>query len=185
MNKSATLCSLASLVLAVSCATSPTERLDPASPPSGLGEVTRGGDVMEARPEGGMLSDVVGAPTAEVFAAAQAVYEELGIPTPGADTRLLIIANPSFAAPRRLADKRLSAFLGCGRGITGPNADSFRVTMNIHTSIAPEGDGSRLGTQIQATATNPRGTSNAVMLCTSTFALERRILAEVRARVTR
>lgn len=95
----------------------------------------------------------------------------------------MLVQNPALTFSRRLLDRRVSHFLGCGEGITGPNADSFRVTMNVLTSVQAEGSGSRVGTEVQASARNPRGTSNAVMQCASTFRFERRILEAVKAKV--
>jgi hypothetical protein len=171
-------------VLAAGCApTGSTQRRDAGPQQQGRGEVTGAGNVEQATPEGGMLSDVVDASPQEVFQATLEVYEELGIDMPQADPRRMLVQNPGLRVSRSLLDRRVSHFLQCGQGITGPNADSFRITMHILTSVEAEGTGSRLGTEIRATAANPRGTSNAVMQCTSTFRFEARIIEAVRAKV--
>jgi len=130
-----------------------------------------------------MLSDLVEASPEVVLQAALEVYQELGIDMPQVDRRRMRMQNPGLSVSRSLLDRRVSHFLRCGQGITGPNADSFRITMHIFTSVEAEGTGSRLGTEIRATAANPRGTSNAVMQCASTFRFEARILEAVRAKV--
>ena len=160
-----------------------TQRRDPGPRQEGLGDVNRAGNVEQATPEGGMLSDLVDASPEMVFQATLDVYEEFGIDMPQADRRRMLIQNPGLQVSRSFLDRRVSHFLQCGQGITGPNADSFRITMHIFTSVEAEGTGSRLGTEIRATAANPRGTSNAVMQCASTFRFEARILEAVRAKV--
>lgn len=116
----------------------------------------------------------VPAPVERVWAAVPAVYEEIGLAGGG----LLRDGERSFAyrarMPRRLAAKRPSTYVSCGRGMTGNNADEYEVRLFVVTSGAPTETGSTIGTTVDASAT-PRGVSGAAVPCTSTGELERLI----------
>lgn len=126
----------------------------------------------------------LGAPAQDVWEAAKAAYEELGIGVtysqPGSH-----VGNRQFRVRRRLADTRLSRYLRCGVDVTGrPMADSYTVTFNVVSEIVKVTDlQSRMLTSLSATALKPGGTSTDPVVCVSKGLLEERIADLVAANV--
>lgn len=126
----------------------------------------------------------LGASSDDVWEAAMAAYEELGIEVtysrPGQE-----VGNRQLRVRRRLAGDRLSKYLRCGVDATGrPMADSYIVTLNVVSDVTGVTDlQSRLGTTVSASALKPGGTSTAPVLCTSKGLLEERIAELVAQRV--
>jgi hypothetical protein len=89
-----------------------------------------------------------------------------------------------FAVPRTdviraLNGVRLSRYLDCGATVSVPNADSYAVTLQATTRLAPVTDATtRVETLVQATA-RPRDTAGNRVTCTSTGVLERQIAAHL------
>jgi hypothetical protein len=125
-----------------------------------------------------------GAPAQDVWEAAKAAYEELGIEVtysqPGSH-----VGNRQFRVRRRLADTRLSRYLRCGVDIAGrPMADSYTVTLNVVSEVVRTTDlQSRMLTTLSATALKPGGTSTDPVVCVSKGLLEEQIADLVAAGV--
>jgi len=131
--------------------------------------------------------DTLAAPRRDVLRAVAAVYQSLKVPMELVDTVQFRIGNPGFRRTGTFAGKRLSTWLQCGDGITGPNADSYRVTLSLHTLVqpGPEG-GSLVRTAVLAGAVNVgEGAGRQPLPCSSTGALERRIRELVEAELAR
>jgi hypothetical protein len=103
------------------------------------------------------------------------------------DTTNYRIGNPGFRRTGTFGGKRLSTWLSCGDGITGPNADSYRVTLSLHTLVQPGPEGrSLLRTAVLAGAVNVgEGAGRQPLSCTSTGGLERRIRQMVEEELAR
>jgi len=104
-----------------------------------------------------------------------AVFSTLGVPTrtlePGAYTIGLEMGRVA-----RIEGGRLSTHLECGRGILGPNADNYDVTMTLIVQLAPHASG---GTSIRTTLdayARPRTSSGEPLHCASSRTLERRVM---------
>lgn len=113
--------------------------------------------------------------TDRVWAAVPGTYERLGLTGGG-------LVQPGIRAygfrgrfPRLLSGRRPSAYLDCGRGLAGPNADRYEVRMSIATTVEPEGEASRVRTFVDASAT-PRDVSGGALPCSTTGELERTIV---------
>lgn len=119
-----------------------------------------------------------------VFFAARQVFFELQIPTPLADSARGYLINGRFIKLRSLAGFPLSTYLSCGSGMTGPNADAYRVTMAVAALIDPTGQGtSRLRLTVLAGGENNEGVSKSAVACASTGLLEERILRTIRVKI--
>jgi hypothetical protein len=109
------------------------------------------------------------------------VYEELEIPAREVNATTRTVRNLRFVVSRRLGGERLATFLDCGRSATGPNANSYRLELEIASRVMAVGaNESRIQTEIMGTGMNMEGTSNTRVTCTSNHQLEARIAARVR-----
>lgn len=128
--------------------------------------------------------DTVAAPMGETFAAVRAVYGALKLPREWADSANGQLGALRARATYQLGGERLSVYFNCGQGITGANADTWRLTIAMVTFLQPAGDGrTRVGTGAVAEAQDMSGTSTEPAMCGSTGLLEARILKDVRARL--
>jgi hypothetical protein len=119
-----------------------------------------------------------------VFFAARQVFFELKIPTPLADSARGYLINGRFIKLRELAGFPLSTYVNCGSGMTGPNADSFRVTMAIAALIDATGpNASRLRLTVLAGAESTEGVSKSAVACSSSGLLEERLLKTIRLKI--
>ena len=130
------------------------------------------------------IDDQLKLAAAQVFAAVRAAYAALKIPRDWADSANGQLGTLRMRANNALGGELLSTYFNCGQGITGPNADQWRLQLAIVTFVQPAGDGkSRLGTGVAAEAQDMSGVSTAPAMCGSSGLLEARILKEVRARL--
>ena len=121
-----------------------------------------------------------------VFFAARQVFFELKIPTLLADSARGYLINGRFIKLRALAGFPLSTYVNCGSGMTGPNADSWRVTMAIAAFVDATGPNtSRLRLNVLAGAESTEGVSKSAVACASTGLLEDRILKTIRMKIGR
>ena len=134
--------------------------------------------------DSGTVEAVLPASAGAVFFAARQVFFELKIPTPMADSARGYLINGRFIKLRSLAGAPLSTFVNCGSGMTGPNADSYRVTMAIAALIDATGPNtSRLRLTVLAGAENTEGVSKAAVACATSGLLEERILSTIRVKI--
>ena len=120
----------------------------------------------------------VGAPPPMVFHALALAYGDLKVETQIRDSAMLQVGNPQFYRRGELGGRQISTWLGCGEGITGPYADSYRVYMSLVTSITPvdgKPDRSLVRTVLLAGAVNVSEGARQAMPCESTGRLEVRI----------
>ncbi len=129
-----------------------------------------------------VVTDTVGTPypvpfpPAQVYQALLAVYAELKIPSAGRDSVSQVVDSEVFYRQGTLGGKQMSTYLSCGDGMTGPNADSYRVYMSIWSTVGTaEGDKATLRTAFLAGAVNLTEGSRQPMPCESTGRMEVRI----------
>ncbi len=124
---------------------------------------------------------VPGSP-AEVFRKTRHVYETLKLKAPLVDSVGGILGNPGFKHTGALAGARMSSWIRCGEGLTGPNADTWRITMALLSSVERVAeDTTRLRTVIVSTASNLAEGGRTPMPCTSSGQLEAQIHSKVQA----
>lgn len=128
--------------------------------------------------------DTVRAPMGETFAAVRATYAALKLPREWADSANGQLGTLRARLTYQLGGERLSQYFNCGQGLTGANADTWRLTIAIVTFLQPAGDGKvRLGTGAVAEAQDMSGVSTEPAMCGSSGLLEARILKEVRGKL--
>lgn len=136
--------------------------------------------------DSGIVNATVPGSPGAVFWAARQVFFELGIPTPMSDSARGYLVNARMVKMRSLAGSPLSTYLNCGSGMTGPNADAFRVTMAVAAFVDSAGPGlARLRLTLLAGAESTEGVAKSAVACASSGVLEERILRAIRTRVRR
>ena len=125
----------------------------------GLGEETTASHTLDAPPD-------------RVFSVLPAVYQRLGVEVTVIDRTAMQVGNTQFR-PRRIAGKRLSEYLECGRGMTAaPHADTYEVSMSLLSRVAEADEGrTRLIVEINASA-KPRDFGGHAVRCGSKGTLE-------------
>ena len=122
--------------------------------------------------------------TAEVYVAARAAYNSLKVKIDLVDSLSGQIGSAGFLTTGSFAGKRMSAWIRCGEGITGPNADSWRVSMAILSGVERvTKDTTRIRTVVVASARNMSGGASPPMMCVTTGGLEEKINLQVQALV--
>lgn len=103
------------------------------------------------------------------YAAVLAAYTELKIPADVQDSAQGRVESNVFHRSGSLGGKQISTYLGCGDGITGPYADSYRVYMIVMTTVTPKGtDRSTVRTVLLGGAVNVSEGARQPMACEST-----------------
>lgn len=144
-----------------------------------------GPEYIRATSETVASADSVVATVAQVWSVLPEVYDDLGIPLGGIDTRNRLLGSTRFQ-PRRIGGSRLSRYLDCGSGVgVASYADTYAVTMSAVTHVAAGDDGRAIvQTQVHAVA-EPKAVSGDRVFCTSKGTLERRIAELVVEKVSR
>ena len=121
-----------------------------------------------------IVGDTIGAAPAEVWLALPSTFDAFEIEPIVVNVGSLLIGNPDFTT-RRIERRLLSAYLDCGSGLAGPNADQFVVTLQwmIQLDDAPGGD-TAVTTLLDAYA-RPRDVAGNAIHCVSRGTLERRL----------
>ncbi|MCC6773779.1 MAG: hypothetical protein IT360_21515 [Gemmatimonadaceae bacterium] len=126
----------------------------------------------------------VAATPAQAFAALRAVYAELKIPRSVADSANGQLGTLKLVRTYTLGNERLSVYLNCGTGMTGANADSWRITMGIASFVRTADDGTTtVATGLVAQAEDMGGASKEPAMCGSSGLLEARIAPMVKERL--
>lgn len=118
--------------------------------------------------------------TSQVYRATGEAYQELKIKTDLRDSLTGQLGSTGFLRTGSFAGNRMSAWIRCGEGITGPNADSWRISMAILSGVERvTKDTTRLRTVVVASARNMAGGASPPMLCVSSGLLEDKINTRV------
>lgn len=118
--------------------------------------------------------------TAHVYHAAGEAYKLLKVKTDLVDSLAGQIGSIGFTQTGSFAGRRMSAWIRCGEGITGPNADQWRVSMAILSGVERVSkDTTRIRTVVVASARNMTGGASPPMMCVTTGGLEERINMQV------
>jgi hypothetical protein len=123
----------------------------------------------------------VNLPIDQVWRVLPAVYESLEIPVDQMDTATRVIGNQSLKARRRLGGAPLTRFFDCGRTQGGANAETYELHLSILTRVTQDAlEVTTVSTAIQATG-RPISFAGDPVRCTSTGALESRIIEALKA----
>ena len=105
-------------------------------------------------------------------AALVAAFHEFGLPvTREAAGQRLVLERTVM---RTIGNRPISAYLNCGMGGLGPNADFSSIELHIESTLNPidNNRGTLVRTQVSASAESPDRISRAPVLCRTTHALE-------------
>ncbi len=126
----------------------------------------------------------IAAPKDRTLFAVNGVYEALKITPELIDPPRGQIGVLRAKVSRRLADQPMSNLFNCGRGLTGENADTWRLTIASVTYVEAKGaDSSVVSTSVVGMAEDMSGGSTDPVICGSMGLLETRIAEMVLARL--
>lgn len=131
----------------------------------------------------GVRIDLAGVTTAEAWQALLAVYDEAKIATTVRDSSAGSVGNLSLVQRRTLWKKPLSRFFDCGAAVTGPNADSYKITLALLSWVVPSAKGATIWTAVVAGGRDISGSSNHSTTCQSLGQLEGTIHDAVKGRL--
>jgi hypothetical protein len=130
------------------------------------------------------IGGVVPAPVQRAWAVLPAVYEQLGIRVGTVKPDEYLIGNPDARVRRSIGGVSMRRYLECGSGSVGPNAETYLITMSIHSQLVPAtADETRVFTVIGASAVPPGFGNGSAVRCASSGELERRVAALVAERL--
>jgi hypothetical protein len=128
----------------------------------------------------------ISAPADVVYRAVLDAYRDLGIPTGNTDGKSGIIGSERFEKMRNIASAPMSMSFSCGESATGPNADSYRLTIAIVTWVKPrEQGGTLIGIAAVASGEDIGGVRKNPRECASTGRVEMKIKERVEKLVQR
>jgi hypothetical protein len=115
-------------------------------------------------------------PPGKVFAALLGALAELKVPLEVKDSAAGRLESGVFHRSGSLGGKQISTYLSCGDGITGPNADSYRVYMHLTAIVEPKGENrSTIRTVLLGGAVSVSEGARQPMACESTGRWEIRL----------
>lgn len=109
-----------------------------------------------------------------VYSLLRSIYPEIGVDVKLFDPANHLIGNRNFSKYHNLKGVPLHEFVSCGSGLTGPSADTYRVSFSLVTYVAPDAGGTLIATVLEAKA-DDMGSSKGMIGCNSTGALESRV----------
>jgi hypothetical protein len=123
-------------------------------------------------------------PHNRVWAALLAAHEHDGMKLTLVDERAGVLAYEFQDRNRDLAGKLAASYVDCGMGPAGPRATTYRLTLRLtHQIESSHKTMTRLSSRVHASARHP-GMSSAIIECSSTGALEKRMVGLVAAQLT-
>jgi hypothetical protein len=139
---------------------------------------------MQERPRDVADAIVLSASADSVWAALRATLDALGVPIGFDDRAAGEIGHPQAKLFRRLGKQRLSSYVRCGSGLTGPNADTYQVFLSFVTFMKPLGDGRvAVAPFLTGHAIDVAGARSDAVACTTTGRLEATIAEQLRERL--
>ena len=126
----------------------------------------------------------INAPRGQTFHAVAQALSELNVPIDTRDSVRGIVGVTSVAMMRRFANAPISRYLNCGSGITGLNADNWRVYITSFAFVdARDSASTELRLAMVGGARDVAGTSTDPVACGSTGAFENLVADRVRKRL--
>jgi hypothetical protein len=129
--------------------------------------------------------DTVPFKAAAVFAALQTVYDSIKVKMEILDVTALQLGNQAFFNRGKFAGRRMSAYLDCGNGFTGPHADNYRIYISLISFIDPLAkDSSLVRNLFIGSAVNVTEGNRPIQDCRTTGELEARMRDIMRGKLT-
>ena len=139
------------------------------------GAVTMTNDASSARLNVSQPIDVA-------WARLQAAYATLGVKVTTLDQTTHTIGNNALKARRKIGDVPLITAMNCGTSGTGPNAESYELTLTFTSRVYPSAGGVTVETYVNGTGQNPLTNTGNTVTCYSMGVLEKRIVALMTAK---
>ncbi|MGE0439431.1 MAG: hypothetical protein AB7L66_01755 [Gemmatimonadales bacterium] len=123
------------------------------------------------RDRGMTTGTVAGAPDS-VYRVLRRLAQDLGLKADVEDEGTRQFGAKRQRAYRQLGKTAVSAYLNCGDGLMGPNANTWYVYLNFGAQVEPAGSGSSVTLMLNAQAADVPNGGNQRLPCTSTGRLE-------------
>ena len=118
----------------------------------------------------------------QTYSAVKAVFQSLRISAEIQDSTGGAFGTLKFMRERTVAGGQISRFIDCGDGITGPNADAYRIHFAIVARMTPMADNrTRVAIALAAGGTNVSGNAWDPVRCPTRGVLEHQIIEKARA----
>ncbi|MEP7347298.1 MAG: hypothetical protein ABI877_18655 [Gemmatimonadaceae bacterium] len=115
------------------------------------------------------------------YTAVKAVFESLKIPMEIRDSVGGVVGTLKYMRERTFAGGQLSRYIDCGDGVTGPNADAFRIHLAIVARMVPlPNERTNLTIALAAGGTNVSGNAWDPVRCPTRGILEYQMMQKVR-----
>lgn len=123
-------------------------------------------------------------PRAQVFHAVAQALAELKVPIDTRDSVRGLVGVTSVGVMRRFANAPISRYLNCGSGITGLNADNWRVFITAFAFVdARDSSTTELRLAMVGGARDVAGSSTGPVACGSTGSFETLVAERVKLRL--
>jgi hypothetical protein len=126
----------------------------------------------------------VPAPVKNVFRSTVTVFRNLQIPIEVEDSTQRLVGHLKLRRSGSLAGAHLSQYFNCGMGMTGPNADYYRLYIALLVLLDPKGtDSTKMEIALVATGQDMQGSSKGPVKCGSLGSLEAKLARLIREQV--
>lgn len=126
----------------------------------------------------------IAAPRGVVFHQAAQVFAELKVQIDARDSVRGMVGITSSPKMRQFAGRPISRWLNCGSGITGSNADNWRVYITAYAFVdAADSTSTTLRLAMVGGAQDVQGTSTEPVACGSTGGFETMFADKVKSRI--
>jgi hypothetical protein len=124
------------------------------------------------------------APMGAIFTAANDALKELDIPITARDSAHGIVGSLYYTKMRRIAGKQMSQAMNCGSGMTGPNADSYRIYLATLVMMEglPNGD-TKVAIALVSSAQDIQGAAKDPVTCGTSGYVENQIEELIRKKL--
>lgn len=121
----------------------------------------------------------------KVYTAVIAAFDEMKIPLDTRDSLRGLVGNLSLKKTGNLAGSQMSRWLSCGAGMTGPNADNWRIYIAIASFLDRIANSNKTAIRVAmvAGAQDMQGNAKDAVPCASTGGLETQILERAKKRL--
>ena len=128
---------------------------------------------------------MIAAASGKTFRAVVAAFDEIKIPLDTRDSLGGVVGNLNLVRTHNMAGSQMSRWFNCGTGITGPNADNWRLYIAVAALLDRVGaDTTRIRIGMVAGAQDMQGNSKEPVMCSTSGALESRLLELTKARAS-
>jgi hypothetical protein len=126
------------------------------------------------------------APPGKVFLGAVDGFKGLNIPLEVRDSVGGLVGVTAYKKSRAMAGSQMSKWFNCGAGMTGPNADNYRLDIAFMVIVDKDGaTGTRLRVGAIGSGVDVAGNAKDPVACASSGLLEAKLLDVVKAYIAR